>query len=354
MYQDTFTPKGNCRVQSYKPLYSTLDPSKFEGDTTNHNDFKKHPFSQTVSCRPAYEKEKLNPEDRDFLSEQKKNFQYHGNVSRQPIIPNRHTWEMGKPFDSTSTNRTDFNLKNGRPSTPFQPKSVFDPQKDDRDFESESRQKYKPSNSRPPAPFKPYPSQPLEQHKFDPSTTNRLDFQNWKGAQPPQNCKKKETLNVEKEDRDFLSDYKKEFAPKKSDTVRVRPEAQLYDPSKDDRDWATENRSSLQKYPYCASKSFIPPQQMLVTGAFHPDTTSRSAYVPHSQLPAISYKPKSLYSENPDTRDFLSETRQKYQPNPILICPSGGLPGRFTKSKPGHLFYRPLSSGGGWEKLDSF
>lgn len=115
---NVFNDKGNNTRKSLKPERSSLPDQRFEGESVATADYKDWQSAPAEILRPKYVNVQKK-DDRDFLSEHERRFgAYNYQAPPRTMRPENKPVASGN-FDSSTTNKSAFDWKNGKPATPI-------------------------------------------------------------------------------------------------------------------------------------------------------------------------------------------------------------------------------------------
>ena len=170
------------------------------------------------------------PRDVPFegMSTQKADYVRHAAAPRRSGPPRSAMMDTGVgrsnvPFDDTTTHKSDFPAHPLGPRSAAGPQNQFVPTSDDRDFSTEGRNQYKPHAVQPKrsrAPEEMPPSLP-----FAGQSTNKSDFPAYGNARPSVPKFRSGGYNPQPDDRDFSTEGRTEFVPKRLDLCPAIPVA---------------------------------------------------------------------------------------------------------------------------------
>jgi hypothetical protein len=137
---------------------------------------------------------------------------------RQPLrVQDNSIGSSGLAFEGTTTSQHDYRNWAAQPRrAPIKPSAEAHITKDDRNFESEFQSQFLDTKGRPRRSRKPDDSMNREQIKFEGTTTNASDYQDWK-SRPARSQAPQSQYRPRVEDRNFLTEVRNEYSEKKRD-----------------------------------------------------------------------------------------------------------------------------------------
>jgi hypothetical protein len=178
-------PNGARRDPYVPKRTSNASEEKFNAKSTNQDAYTKHPVQHSKAFKPVNEGDDLiNPNgDRSYSTENRSCFDPKEFSKRASLRPQNKTLNSA-PFDGTSTNKSDYQRWNAKPSTPKKPVNEMQNQPENRDFNTESMSQYVPHQSERSQSYKPA-NRALHNAPFEGESVTKSDYQGFKFGSCP-------------------------------------------------------------------------------------------------------------------------------------------------------------------------
>jgi hypothetical protein len=345
-------------VQQMKPTDTRIDSAPFEGTTEARDAFPAHPVSYKRATAPRTIREPSPPFEAQ--SSYQANYPNRAHVPRAPLSqPPDKRWQSDRKGEYTTEAQSAFPLKKGRPAEQIKPVGTYQPTKDNRDWKS-AKSDYPAHKIVLIKPVKPIHKRPVHV-PFEGMSESQRSFVPKKGryvrAKGPQSirepgqpfdCQTMNQTSLKKHafvprapssrppEQSWIpqpftarTEAQNAFVPKKANVHRVK-RVNAYEPTKDNRDWKTEDSDTLVKHACVPVKPVNPIMPRLKPRPFEGTTESQRAFVPKKaeykrnrgpKAPARVYTPFEGTTEHDDRIGPIHDSRVRCRGHKLSYRP---------------------------------
>jgi len=315
-YRQDFSPKQGEVRKPFKPAETVQAGQPFDGTSTTRADYVPHIGAERAVPVHRSQTASTLPEDRTFATEASANFKNLPAAVRKSFKPDIHAHRIQENRDFKTEARASFHPFDGaQRSASCKPPVTSELLPENRDFKTETHANFDNKGIAKVEPVRP-PRTTIENLPFDGTTTTRADFKKFDGVKPAESCKPKGVAGSNApENRDFVTENRGHFTQKPIPKREPYPNKEVYNPSKDDRDFATEVRANMKKIDGDHRRAPIKPSPTVQPNLpFDAASTHALDYHPHPAAVRKSFKPDVHAHRVQENRDFKTEARASFHP----------------------------------------